>query len=103
MNRFDFKVNVVSSTPVYLQLAYVMQRAIELGKLEPEAALPSVRNLCLSLSISKSTALLAYNYLLKQKKIYWVGKTFYVAGDYEAGTLASGSQVAKLSGLNAAT
>ncbi|WP_207531874.1 GntR family transcriptional regulator [Desertivirga arenae] len=78
MDRFDFKVNVVSSTPVYLQLACVMERAIELGKLEPHASLPTVRNLCLRFSISKNTALQAYNYLLKREKIYWDGKSFHL-------------------------
>ncbi len=81
MDRFDFKVNVVSSTPVYLQLAYVMQRAIELGTLEPDASLPSIRNLCIKCSISKTTALQAYNYLLQRKKVYWEGKGFFVVGE----------------------
>jgi DNA-binding transcriptional regulator YhcF (GntR family) len=94
MNRFDFKVNVVSSTPVYLQLAYVMQRAIELGTLEPDASLPSIRNLCVNFSISKTTAHQAYNYLLERKKIYWEGKGFFVARNYAVRRTAARSDAA---------
>jgi GntR family transcriptional regulator/MocR family aminotransferase len=55
-----------SHLPVFRQLSTALRKAIEDGRLEPGKAMPSVRDLAASLSMSRSTVLKAYEELQSQ-------------------------------------
>ncbi|WP_207425821.1 GntR family transcriptional regulator [Pedobacter sp. SYSU D00535] len=84
MNQFDFKLNVISLQPVHLQLAYVLERAIDLGRLPAHSRLPSVRSLAATFSISKTAVLEVYGSLEDQGKLYrGTEGDFYVSERYD--------------------
>ena len=75
----DFKVNFVSTKPLYLQIAVQLKQAIEQGKFTHGSPLPSVNDLSKSLAISKATPLRAYGYLGKKGLVKWEkGRGFFL-------------------------
>ncbi len=73
-------INQHSLTPLYKQLAGAIVDGIAEGKIEKNDILPSIRDFCLALDLSKKTVEMAYNSLKAQGIVGAVrGKGYYVA------------------------
>jgi len=66
----DFKIDASDGVPIYLQIVEQIKRSIAMGRLKPEAGLPSVRQLALDLTINPNTVARAYLELEHQGVIY---------------------------------
>src|SRR5260370_6279429 len=73
-------VNTSSRLPIYQQLAQQIREAIARGELEPEAALPSVRQLSRDLLVNPNTVARAYTELEREGLLVSrPGRGIYVA------------------------
>lgn len=73
-------INTASRTPIYQQLAQQIREAIARGELQPEAALPSVRQLSRELVVNPNTVARAYTELEREGLLVSrPGRGFYVA------------------------
>jgi GntR family transcriptional regulator len=61
-----FHINLGSRLPIYQQLAQQIREAIARGELQPEAALPSVRQLSRELVVNPNTVSRAYTELERE-------------------------------------
>jgi GntR family transcriptional regulator len=59
----NFRLNVSSGVPTYVQLVQQVQQAIRLGLLQPGDQLPTVKSVVMQLAINPNTVLKAYNEL----------------------------------------
>lgn len=59
----DFRLNVSSGVPTYVQLVQQVQQAIRLGLLQPGDQLPTVKAVVTQLAINPNTVLKAYHEL----------------------------------------
>ena len=59
----NFRVNLTSTQPLYLQLTQQVRHAIETGVLQPGDALPGIRTLAEQLVVSPNTVVKAYSEL----------------------------------------
>jgi GntR family transcriptional regulator len=59
----NFRVNVTSTQPLYLQLTQQIRHAIDTGMLQPGDALPGIRTLAEQLVVSPNTVVKAYSEL----------------------------------------
>ncbi|CAN5336217.1 GntR family transcriptional regulator [soil metagenome] len=59
----DFRLNVSSGVPTYVQIVQQVQQAIRLGLLQPGDQLPTVKTVVVQLAINPNTVLKAYNEL----------------------------------------
>ncbi len=59
----EFRLNVRSGVPTYLQLVQQVRQAIRLGVLQPGDQLPTVKDVVGSLAINPNTVLKAYREL----------------------------------------
>ena len=59
----NFRVNLTSTQPLYLQLTQQVRHAIETGVLQPGDALPAIRTLAEQLVVSPNTVVKAYSEL----------------------------------------
>ena len=57
---FDFRADTGSQRPVYLQLADLVIREIEAGRIAPGARVPGTRKLAKTLSLNRNTVVAAY-------------------------------------------
>lgn len=65
--------------PKYRQVIFSIEKAIDEGVLKKDDKLPSINKICLDFSLSRDTALLAYDELKKRGIIYAIpGKGYYV-------------------------
>lgn len=74
--------------PIYEQIVEKLERLIVCGALEPDAKMPSVRNLGMELSVNPNTIQRAYNQLEQEGCLYTVsGRGSFVApeGEWRAG------------------
>ncbi len=72
-------INEHSLTPLYKQLACSIVEGIDSGKIVKDDILPSIRDFCLALDISKKTVEMAYNLLKAQGLVGSVkGKGYFV-------------------------
>ncbi len=75
-------LDVHDSRPMYEQVADQMETLAVRGVLEPDARLPSVRQMAVELSLNPNTVQKAYSELLNRGVIYTVrGKGNFVASD----------------------
>ncbi len=63
-------VDPSDARPIYLQIMDEVRRALVVGTLEPEAALPSVRQLAVELRVNPNTVQQAYRELEREGLIY---------------------------------
>lgn len=56
----NFAIDARDGVPIYLQIVEQIKKSIALGRLKPEEALPSVRQLALDLTINPNTVARAY-------------------------------------------
>jgi GntR family transcriptional regulator len=56
----NFAIDARDGVPIYLQIVEQIKRSVALGRLKPEEALPSVRQLALDLTINPNTVARAY-------------------------------------------
>ena len=66
----NWKIDTGGGEPIYLQIVEQIRRAVALGRLRPEDALPSVRQLAQDLTINPNTVARAYLELEHQGFIY---------------------------------
>ena len=66
----NWKIDTAGGEPIYLQIVEQIRRAVALGRLRPEDALPSVRQLAQDLTINPNTVARAYLELEHQGFIY---------------------------------
>jgi GntR family transcriptional regulator len=59
----DFRLDLTSGVPTYLQLVQQVEHALRLGYLQPGDQLPKVRDVVASLAINPNTVLKAYREL----------------------------------------
>ncbi len=59
----DFRLDLKSGVPTYLQLVHQVEHALRLGYLQPDDQLPKVRDVVASLAINPNTVLKAYREL----------------------------------------
>jgi len=59
----DFRLNVSSGVPTYVQLVQQVRQAIRLGLLQPGDQLPTVKTVVTQLAINPNTVLKAYHEL----------------------------------------
>ena len=86
-------VNTGSRLPIYQQLAQQIREAIARGELEPEAALPSVRQLSRDLLVNPNTAARAYTELEREGLLVSrPGRGIYVAQPHTDLTRAARNQ-----------
>ena len=72
-------INPKSALPKYKQIVLSIDTAISEKQLKINEKLPSINKVCLAFSVSRDTALLAYNELKKRGVIYAIlGKGYYV-------------------------
>ncbi len=64
------RIDVSSGTPIYVQVVKAVQKDIALGRLRPDDALPSVRQLALDLSVNPNTVAQAYRALEQDGVVY---------------------------------
>ncbi len=62
----EFQVNTASRLPIYQQLAHQIREAIARGDLQPEARLPSVRQLSRDMVVNPNTIARAYTELERE-------------------------------------
>lgn len=76
------RIDELSATPKYLQLANSIISAIDKGQLEKGELMPSINDLSFELDISRDTAEKAYKHLKKQKALGSVpGKGYFILKD----------------------
>jgi GntR family transcriptional regulator len=76
----QYHVNTGSRLPIYQQLAQQIREAIARGELEPEAGLPSVRQLSRELLVNPNTVARAYTELEREGLLVSrPGRGIYVA------------------------
>jgi GntR family transcriptional regulator len=76
----QYHVNTGSRLPIYQQLAHQIREAIARGELEPEASLPSVRQLSRELVVNPNTVARAYTELEREGLLVSrPGRGIYVA------------------------
>jgi GntR family transcriptional regulator len=66
----NLKINTSAGAPIYLQIVDQVKRSVGMGRLKPEDALPSVRQLALELTVNPNTVARAYLELEHQGFIY---------------------------------
>jgi GntR family transcriptional regulator len=66
----ELRIDTNDGTPIYLQIIDQIKRSVALGRLKPEDALPSVRQLALDLTINPNTVARAYLELEHEGVIY---------------------------------
>ena len=66
----DLRIDTSDGTPIYLQIIDQIKRSVAVGRLKPEDALPSVRQLALDLTINPNTVARAYLELEHEGVIY---------------------------------
>jgi DNA-binding transcriptional regulator YhcF (GntR family) len=77
MKIIDIKIN--QGIPKYKQIIRCIEKKIEVGQLTIDQKLPSINKVSIEFSISRDTALLAYDILKKRGIIYSIlGKGYYV-------------------------
>ncbi len=83
---YDFLIaDSDENEPRYRQIYYSVRRHIEDGSLKKNTRLPSVRELCAELGISKTTVLAAYEQLSAEGYIYSLPKKgYFVAADFNS-------------------
>ncbi len=69
MTLDGLEINRAAPTPAYLQLKEQLRHAIAHGSLQPGAALPSERNLAVSLGLSRMTVRRAYEELVAEERL----------------------------------
>ena len=75
-----FHVNTASRLPIYQQLAHQIREAIARGELQPDAGLPSVRQLSRELVVNPNTVARAYTELEREGLLVSrPGRGIYVA------------------------
>ena len=75
-----FHVNTASRLPIYQQLAHQIREAIARGELQPDAGLPSVRQLSRELVVNPNTVARAYTELEREGLLVSrPGRGLYVA------------------------
>ncbi|MGH7174720.1 MAG: GntR family transcriptional regulator [Gemmataceae bacterium] len=75
-----FHINTASRVPIYQQLAQQIREAIARGELQPEASLPSVRQLSRELIVNPNTVARAYTELEREGLLVSrPGRGIYVA------------------------
>ncbi len=62
-SRLDFRLDLTSGVPTYLQLVHQVEHALRLGYLAPGDQLPKVRDVVALLAINPNTVLKAYREL----------------------------------------
>lgn len=67
-----FKIDIKSSTPIYMQIIEQIKSAVVKGYLKQDDMLPSVRKLSSMLEVNPNTVAKAYNELERQKVIITV-------------------------------
>jgi DNA-binding GntR family transcriptional regulator len=78
MDYFD--IDSTKSTPLYLQLADSIKRAIQSGRLRHDDILPTEKDLCNAFSCSRIVTQMAYDTLVKQSYVYRIqGKGTFVS------------------------
>jgi GntR family transcriptional regulator len=65
-----FSINTSDQRPIYVQIMDEVRRALVLGILEPEEALPSVRQLASELGLNPNTVAQAYRELEREGVVY---------------------------------
>ncbi len=76
-------INENSLEPLYKQLAGAIVDGIADGKIVKNDVLPSIRDFCLALDVSKKTVEMAYNSLKAQGLVGSVkGKGYFVAKEF---------------------
>ena len=55
ISTVNWKVDIADGTPIYLQICAQIKRAVAVGHLKAEEALPSVRQLALELTVNPNT------------------------------------------------
>lgn len=68
----EFRLDLTSGVPTYLQLVHQVEHALRLGYLEPGSRLPRVRDVVVALAINPNTVLKAYREL--ERKGLTVGR-----------------------------
>ena len=63
-------INTADPRPIYVQIMDEIRRAVVLGLLGPESALPSVRQLAADLRVNPNTVAQAYRELERQGVVY---------------------------------
>jgi GntR family transcriptional regulator len=63
VSPIDFRLDLASGMPTYLQLVHQVEHALRLGYLKPGDQLPKVRDVVASLAINPNTVLKAYRNL----------------------------------------
>jgi len=63
MSPIEFRLDLASGVPTYLQLVHQVEHALRLGYLSPGDQLPKVRDVVASLAINPNTVLKAYREL----------------------------------------
>ena len=66
----DLKINTSDGAPIYLQIVDQVKRSVAVGRLKPEDAMPSVRQLALELTVNPNTVARAYLELEHQGYLY---------------------------------
>jgi GntR family transcriptional regulator len=75
------KIDPANGLPIYLQIMNQVKTAIALGRLQPEEALPSVRQLAMDLAVNPNTIARAYLDLEHEGVIYKrAGQGTFVSG-----------------------
>lgn len=79
-----FKISLNKNFPIYEQLIEKIEEMVLLGVLEPDTAIPSVRDFASELAINPNTVQKAFSELDKRGVTYSVsGKGRFVAGDLD--------------------
>ena len=86
-----FQIDAMSREPVYEQIIHQVEQFILTDVLQPEAQIPSVRNVSMTNSINPRTILKAYTELDARGLIQSVpGKGYYVCADAQQKLLEKG-------------
>jgi GntR family transcriptional regulator len=70
ISTVQFKIDTTGGVPIYLQIVDQLKKSVAAGRLKPEDALPSVRQLALDLTINPNTVARAYLDLEHEGVIY---------------------------------
>ena len=91
-----FQIDAMSREPVYEQIIHQVEQFILTDVLQPEAQIPSVRNVSMTNSINPRTILKAYTELDARGLIQSVpGKGYYVCADAQQKLLEKGREKMK--------
>jgi GntR family transcriptional regulator len=66
----NWGIDITDGTPIYLQICEQIKRAVAVGRLKAEEAVPSVRQLALELTVNPNTVARAYLELEHEGVIY---------------------------------